>query len=414
VGDDQEPSIPSRSDSHAARGEFFVVDRRAFAAACTLGLNPAVAYLAIARGAGSRPSSLWSVDAIERYTGISRPKAKSAVKLLIEKGLLTLERPGMRPLYGIVRADEMPGVRLSDDERRLLETVTAGEGKVPRHRHAVASELVRRGYLKRDVSGRYSSNDPDLVPDKPQHIWLPNAIVEGAADETAPLVLLRQMQDAKRLQLFVALYDNHNLPNDGGISRALLYQDHTLAVVGQHRGWTVWAFSAANATVSGAGSPLPKIFFNGQKSEDGKDFGLVDFWSAIDALRNCGLMEFIPHVFESNEPEAELVFGYPTAEGACESWELTLAQTAHNVAMTCSTAGQREWVVQQSRHLFLMPSHADRLAVIGIARLRYRPRTRMTAAWFSKSKERSEVLQRSYDNLKKLADLQSATSSIAT
>jgi hypothetical protein len=330
LGDDQEPSSPSRSDRHAARGEFFVVDRRAFAAACGLGLNAAVAYLTIARGAGSRPSSLWSVDAIERYTGISRPKAKSAVKLLIENGLLVLERNGMRPLYGIVRADKLPSVRLTDDEKRLLETFEAGEVVVPRNRHTDAGELVRRGYLKRDVSGRYSSNDPELLPDKPQHVWLPNTIVEGAADETAPLVLLRQMQDAKRLQLFVALYDNNNLPNDGGISRALLYQEHALALVGQHRGWTVWGFSGATQTFSGAGSPLPKIFLSGRKSEDGKDLGWVDFWSALRALENCGLMGFIPHVFESKEPEAELLYAYPIAEGACEPWELSLAIMAQH------------------------------------------------------------------------------------
>jgi hypothetical protein len=99
--DDQAKIISFPVSKNTAGGEFFVVDRRAFAAACRLGLNPAVAYLAIARGAGSRPKSLWSVDAIERYSGISRPKAKLAVTTLVDKGLLTLERAGTRPLYGI-------------------------------------------------------------------------------------------------------------------------------------------------------------------------------------------------------------------------------------------------------------------------------------------------------------------------
>ena len=67
-------SFPAKRSN--AAGEFFVVDRRSFSVACGLGLNPAVAYLTIARGAGSRSKSAWSVDAIERHTGISRPKAK--------------------------------------------------------------------------------------------------------------------------------------------------------------------------------------------------------------------------------------------------------------------------------------------------------------------------------------------------
>jgi hypothetical protein len=183
-----------------SRGEFFVVDRRAFAAACALGLNPAVAHLTIVRGAGSRPKSLWSVDSIERYTGISRPKAKLAVKAIVDKGLLTLDRGGSKPLYGIVAAHELPGMKLSDDERTLLEVLQVGGGKVTRRNYNVADELVRRGYLKADGAGGFSKIDPDLGPDKPQHVWLPNAIVDGAADEKPPLALLREMQDARRLQ----------------------------------------------------------------------------------------------------------------------------------------------------------------------------------------------------------------------
>jgi hypothetical protein len=399
--DDDRPITEPLPAAKSAAGEFFVVDRRAFAAACALGLNPAVAYLTIARGAGSRPTSLWSVDAIERYTGISRPKAKLAVKTVVEKGLLTLDRAGSRPLYGIVPAHKLPGISLSDDETKLLGVFGAGEVQLPRRSHNIANELVRRGYLKTDRKGGFSRNDPDLVPDKPQHVWLPNAIVDGAGDETPPLALLRQMQDVRRLQLFVALYDNHNLPNDGGISRVFLYQKHTMSKVGQRGSFTVWGFIPADVTCSGGGSPLPKMFLKGQKGEDGKDFGWGDFWLALDGLKDCGLVDFIPHVFESDEPEAEMLHAYPIDDGACEPWELSAAIAAHAAGMACSTAGQREWAVQQARHLLLMSSHVAKLAVIGIARLRYRPRTRMTAAWFAKSKEQSETWRDVYERIER-------------
>jgi hypothetical protein len=86
-------------------GEFFAIDRRAFAAACELGLNPAVAYLTIARGAGrDNAASFWSVNAIEEHTGISRPKANAAVQTLIDHGLLSKERGGRRPGTGSCRA----------------------------------------------------------------------------------------------------------------------------------------------------------------------------------------------------------------------------------------------------------------------------------------------------------------------
>jgi hypothetical protein len=55
LGDDEGADQPPART--AAGGEFFVVDRWTFMAACALGLNPTIAYITIARGAGSRPTS---------------------------------------------------------------------------------------------------------------------------------------------------------------------------------------------------------------------------------------------------------------------------------------------------------------------------------------------------------------------
>jgi hypothetical protein len=138
---------------------------------------------------------------------------------------------------------------------------------------------------------------------------------------------------------------------------------------------------------------------NGQKGEDGKDLGWTDFWSALGGLRASGLVDFIPHVFESDKPEAEMLHAYPLHVGACEPWERSVAIAANLAGMGCLTVGQREWAIQQGRHLLPVPSHIINLAVLGIARLRYRPQTRMTAAWFAKSKERSEAWQPVYEEI---------------
>ena len=71
----------------------------------------------------------------------------------------------------------------------------------------------------------------------------------------------------------------------------------------------------------------------------------------------------------------------------------------HLAGVVCIAVGQQEWAVQQARHLLPVPSHIANLAVIGIARLRYRPQTRMTAAWFAKSKESSEAWQPIYEKI---------------
>lgn len=318
-------------------GEFFTVDRRSFAAACTLGLNPAVAYLVLARGAGSRKTSLWSVNAVERYTGISRSKAKVAIETLRDNHIITFKKGGTSPTYGIVPAH--------------------GE---------------------------------------PQRVFLPNAIIEGAADEAPPLALLRQMQDVRRLQLFVTLYDNSDLPNDGGVSRSILRQELTTTKVSQRGASTVWAFADYEPVTSG--SSLYGLFLTG-KNEGGEDTGMPEFWSAIEAFLNCGLIKFIPHVFESDKPEAEMLHAYAVDEDGSEPWERSVASAAHIAAFSCLVPAQQEWASQESRHLLVAPSHISKLAVIGIARLRYRPQTRMTAAWFAKSRERSMEWEMTYDTI---------------
>lgn len=369
-------------------GEFFAIDKRAFIASCELGLNPAVAYLTITRGAGrDNAASFWSVNAIEEHTGISRPKANAAVQLLIDKGLLTKERGGTRPRYQIVQGHEVPPV-LDAYERHTYEDVAQGKGKFGAGSHSlgIAGKLAARGLLRavgtREFVLASSSHEP-------QWIWLPNAIVDGAADETPPLRLLRQMQDVRRLRLFVAMYDSHDLANDGGISRAILWQTHILTKEGQRGASTIWAFERHGTSTVSTGSQLFTIYAAPGLGGEAKETAAKEFWDALKALEVVKLVEFVPHIFESNKPEAELIHSYAMSCG--EPWEYDLSTAAHEAGFYCLSPGQQQWTNEQRRLLVPMPSHIDQLAVIGIARLKYRPQTKMTAAWFAKSKEQAEA-----------------------
>jgi hypothetical protein len=59
-------SPPSASDR---RGGFFAVDRRAWARACGLGMNAAVAYLVLARGTGGDNLALNLAFAFSKVRG---------------------------------------------------------------------------------------------------------------------------------------------------------------------------------------------------------------------------------------------------------------------------------------------------------------------------------------------------------
>ena len=82
---------------------FFAVDNRTWLRVCQLGINPAVAYLVLARGSGGdNRITAWSVNAIETYTGIGRPRARKAIAILKSSGLIREDQGGTRPRYSIL------------------------------------------------------------------------------------------------------------------------------------------------------------------------------------------------------------------------------------------------------------------------------------------------------------------------
>jgi hypothetical protein len=169
---DDEVAVQSPSPN-TTPGEFFVVDRRTFMAASALGLNPAIAYLVIARGAGSRRTSAWSIDAIERYTGTSRPKAKIAVATLIENHIIKLERAGTRPIYGIPSAHEWQANNFSADERVVLELIGEQRGVRMQSAHFyTAADLACRNYLIKEKNCGFSRN-PAFFSEEPRSVWSP-------------------------------------------------------------------------------------------------------------------------------------------------------------------------------------------------------------------------------------------------
>jgi hypothetical protein len=89
---------------------FFSIDRGAFHCAAKGGLNSAVALLVMARGTGrDNRTTQWSINSIERHTGISRPNAAKAVKDLVDRGIWKKVRDGRHPIYETVPAAEIPG-----------------------------------------------------------------------------------------------------------------------------------------------------------------------------------------------------------------------------------------------------------------------------------------------------------------
>src|SRR4029077_10990322 len=94
--------------------------------------------------------------------------------------------------------------------------------------YSAALGLASKGLASELKGGRFEPIAYDAAKAaEPDWIWLPNAIVTGAAGETAPVPLLRQAQNPSALRLFVALYPSHGLAEDGGVHWRRIRQNYT-------------------------------------------------------------------------------------------------------------------------------------------------------------------------------------------
>jgi hypothetical protein len=356
------------------KGGFFAVDSRTWTKVCQLGLNEPVSYLVQARGTGrDNRTTTWSVESIERYTGISRHRATAAVKKTQDAGLTRLLRGGTKPKYDLVPFNELPFAdprpELSGPERLVLDWVRRGIGlnrKDQRH----ARSAAKKGWLHEREGEFGIAPAPETQPDL---IWLPNELVTGALDEIPPLELVRQTQDPMTLRLLVDLYHAHNLREDGGVARRLLRQEYERHDVGHQGPLAVWGFRPKHLSGRWEGPIAP----HQDKDNDGKDL-----WRRVGHLQGLGLLDFVPHLIESVDECGEII--HPLSVGRSDTIEDRLGRAAHEAGRALVTEGQYEWAINKGiHHLVPVPRHIGNVQMIGIARLRYRPHTRMTAAWWA-------------------------------
>jgi hypothetical protein len=326
------------ADEGSARtgGRFFAIDSRVWPGICSLGLNPAVTYLVLACGTGrDMVHTTWSVHAIEKYTSISRIRAREAVKLLIDKKLIS----------GVEGKTSHPRYRLD----LAVEPI------------APAGTLLPRG------PGRETDLHARSIP----WIWLPNTLVTGAAGETAPIELVRQTQDVMVLRLLVELYGDQHLRADGGVRRDVVsetYKRHRLGSTGQ---FEVWGFN----------EPMRYAYWQGaaachRRSGPDESAG-ADFFPRLESLDTTGLIEFVPHLVESESPDSEIL--HPYGLGDSDGIEDRLGTAASDAAYALLTETSQQWATRL--HVAPVPRHVKNVQMVGIARLRYRAQTRAAAAW---------------------------------
>ncbi|MGK9282328.1 hypothetical protein [Sinorhizobium meliloti] len=301
---------------------FFAVDRRIWKQICSLGLNEAVSYLVIAAGSGrDHATSWWSATAIEKHTGMHHRRAKEAIQNLERNGFLSIQ----------------------------------GRGKLRR------TSLHRASSIEAVIASGSSHSELD----EPDWIWLPQALVEGAADEMPPIKLLRQSQDIDALRLFVELYYHHDLPGSGGIEwrQGIGIRHRYIRVeAGEHGIYKVWAFK-----------PLPE----GAETWEVAPFWFDGIWGAWGLLRRAGLIEFVPHLVEADTKDAEIIS--PLALNTGEPGEKAIGAAATRAGRLMAAP----WFSDPDAVIVPVPAVRPNVQLIGVARLKYRPNTTKTAQWLA-------------------------------
>ena len=226
---------------------FFSIDLGAFRCAAVGGLNSAIAHLVMARGTSrDNRTTQWSVNSIEQRTGISRPNATKAVKDLLQRGVWQRTRCGKHPIYEAVSGDKIPGGPFTAEEQEVIAAIRKGDVLSPALSPTAKTLVARTLAVELPQVGTHSSFDLDEVGigalAEPKAVWLPNALIDGAADETAPIELIRGTRNLVALRLVIELYAIQFLPHFCGVPHEMLKMSFQRKKIGESGSFIVWGF----------------------------------------------------------------------------------------------------------------------------------------------------------------------------
>lgn len=306
-------------------GEFFAIGQPQWAKVCELGLNPAVAYLVQASGTGrDNCTTAWSAESVRQHAGMSWKRAKAAIDATIKAKVC----------------------------RRVSSTPK------PRYKLSLPKEADKL-------------------------IWLPNEFVRRPDGLPSPVALLRQTQEIELLQTAVDLYGSHDLNEDGGLPRDLIWNEFEQEHIGDWGEFRIYGFHKCDSCTLNTHGPL-KRFRNRPQDSDGYS------WHRVGTLFSIGLLEWVDVLFEGKDGEPL----HP----------LTGDEYAANVfnALISVELALPEWMQERAAlcdHIVPILKHLSHATVISIARLRYRPKTSRTAEWFARHVTQCEHYAQHYGSL---------------
>jgi hypothetical protein len=199
------------------------------------------------------------------------------------------------------------------------------------------------------------------------------------------------------LRLLADLYHAQNLREDGGIARNVIWWEYKREKVGQCAQYVIWGFAPESSWINwqNAVTPCHRREKLTQVEIDAGENPGVDFSRRQKQLTDLGLLQWVPHLFESEALAAEAI--HPYGVDGTVNPEDRLGAAAHEAGLALLTPGQGNWASDKRLRLVPVPRHVANVQMIGIARLRYRPHTKLTTAWWAELNQKVERYIQEYE-----------------
>lgn len=232
--------------------------------------------------------------------------------------------------------------------------------------------LIELGIVERDLersgprSPKYRILNNSTVQDSP--VWLPKTLVEGVTKTPPyPLTALREVDDPLLVRLLMDLYCSQNLVESGGIDPAVLRAKFDGEMVGESGAVRAWRFVSTHDTATDTISQIHLVKRDWSK-----------FWERLRLLQALNLVERAWFLMNKEGGEPLAAFGMTQEEGAVYRKLYTYA--LHEVCKSSIFKEETPWILPVMAHIkepFLQ----------GLFRLKYRPHTKLTAAWWGNNVE---------------------------
>ena len=183
-----------------------------------------------------------------------------------------------------------------------------------------------------------------------------------------------------------------------GIDRTLLFQKYERQRLAEHSKYTIWGFSEGEIHMRWAHSLINIHQQDVTEADDKKGITrATTFFRRFGHLQRLGLIQLLPYLVESDDADAELI--HPVGTRFIDSMEEQLGELAQDAARALLHEGAATRMELDDLIAVPVLQHMENVQMIGVFRMRYRPHTNLTGAWWHDFQGRCKQYKSLYENI---------------